>query len=128
VLPFCQAYAERVGGAVVQLGTKQGNQSLFPKAELPESVTERLRALFPGGTHEVVPARFSPHSLPLVLVPDRDALLKQVLERDVPPDVAIAEALDLRDHPGVVGPGPEGLGWPLPSRLARAKYPRRART
>ncbi|MFS8067264.1 MAG: ATP-binding protein [Byssovorax sp.] len=81
-LPFCQAYAQRIGGAVVQLGTKQGNQSLFPGAELPDAKATRLRALFHVEKQEVVPARFAPGSLPLVLVPDRDVLLKQVLERD----------------------------------------------
>jgi molecular chaperone HtpG len=81
-LPFCQAYAQRIGGAVVQLGTKQGNQSLFPRAELPQIQADRLRALFHAERQEVVPARFAPSSLPLVLVPDRDVALKQILERD----------------------------------------------
>jgi molecular chaperone HtpG len=81
-LPFCQAYAQRIGGAVVQLGTKQGNQSLFPGADLPDLKAKRLRALFHVERQEVVPARFAPSSLPLVLVPDRDVLLKQILERD----------------------------------------------
>lgn len=81
-LPFCQAYAQRIGGAVVQLGTKQGNQSLFPGADLPKIKADRLHALFHVERQEVVPARFAPGSLPLVLVPDRDVLLKQVLERD----------------------------------------------
>ena len=81
-LPFCQAYAQRIGGTVVQLGTKQGNQSLFPGADLPSAQAARLRALFHVERQEVVPARFAPSSLPLVLVPDRDVLLKQILERD----------------------------------------------
>jgi len=81
-LPFCQAYSQRIGGVVVQLGTKQGNQSLFPRAELPELEASRLRALFHTDRQEVVPARFSPSSLPLVLVPDREVLLKQILEQD----------------------------------------------
>jgi molecular chaperone HtpG len=81
-LPFCQAYAQRIGGAVVQLGTKQGNQSLFPRAELTQIQADRLRALFHAERQEVVPARFAPSSLPLVLVPDRDVALKQILERD----------------------------------------------
>ena len=81
-LPFCQTYAQRIGGAVVQLGTKQGNQSLFPRAELPQIQADRLRALFHVEGQEVIPARFAPDSLPLVLVPDRDVALKQILERD----------------------------------------------
>jgi molecular chaperone HtpG len=81
-LPFCQAYAQRIGGVVVQLGTKQGNQSLFPRAELQQTQADRLRALFHAERQEVVPARFAPDSLPLVLVPDRDVALKQILERD----------------------------------------------
>lgn len=81
-LPFCQAYAQRIGGIVVQLGTKQGNQSLFPRADLPELSAKRLRELFHVDRQEVVPARFSPSSLPLVLVLDREVLLKQILEQD----------------------------------------------
>ncbi|MFO0761749.1 MAG: ATP-binding protein [Byssovorax sp.] len=81
-LPFCQIFAQRVGGSVVQLGTKQGNQSLFPRAELPARELMRMRELFHGERLEVLAARFAPESLPLVLVPDRDVALKQVLEQD----------------------------------------------
>jgi molecular chaperone HtpG len=81
-LPFCQTFAQRVGGAVVQLGTKQGNQSLFPRAELSARDLLRMRELFRGDKMEVIAARFAPETLPLVLVPDRDVALKQVLEQD----------------------------------------------
>jgi molecular chaperone HtpG len=81
-LPFCQAFAQHVGGGVVQLGTKQGNESLFPRVDLPKGDADRLRALFHESKQEVIPARFAPESLPLVLVPDRDVKLKQILERD----------------------------------------------
>ncbi len=81
-LPFCQTFAQRVGGSVVQLGTKQGNQSLFPRAELPARDLMRLRELFHGEKMEVLAARFAPETLPLVLVPDRDVHLKHRLEQD----------------------------------------------
>jgi len=81
-LPFCQAWAQRVGAKVVQLGTKQGNQALFPPADISPAARARLTALFGALKQEIVPARFSPESLPLVLVVDREVALKQTLERD----------------------------------------------
>lgn len=81
-LPFCQAHAARFGGAVVQLGTKQGNKALFPEAALPPADLARLEALFHADKQEVVATRFAPESLPLVLVLDREVALKQALEQD----------------------------------------------
>lgn len=81
-LPFCQAYAQRHGGPVVKLGTSQGNQSLFPRAELSPADLARLKELFQADKQEVIAARFAPESLPLVLVRDREVMLKQVLEQD----------------------------------------------
>jgi molecular chaperone HtpG len=67
---------------VVELGTEEGNRHVFRAA--PVSADERAwlekHLLRPG--QRLVTARFQPVSLPLVLVPDRDAELKQRLESD----------------------------------------------
>ena len=82
VLPFLREYCARRGGAVVELGTEEGNRHVFRAA--PVSADERAwlekHLLRPG--QRLVTARFQPVSLPLVLVPDRDAELKQRLESD----------------------------------------------
>lgn len=82
VLSFLRAWCEQRGGAVIELGTEEGNRHVFrPATVSPEErawLTERL--LRPGW--RLVTARFAPASLPLVLVPDRDAELKQRVESD----------------------------------------------
>ena len=81
-LPFTRRYVEREGGAVVLLGTKEGTAQLFKPADVEAPVAERLKSLFAEEGVEVIPARFSPPALPLVLVPDRDVELKERLARD----------------------------------------------
>lgn len=81
-LPFTQRFVEREGGAVVMLGTREGNAQLFRPAEVSPETLDKLKALFAEDGVELVPARFSPPALPLVRVPDRDAELKERLARD----------------------------------------------
>jgi molecular chaperone HtpG len=81
-LPFCRRWTERFGGEVVQLGTAAGNRVLFSPASLPADDAARLAHLLGGAGRTVVPARFAPTTLPVVLVPDRDAALKRRIERD----------------------------------------------
>ncbi len=81
-LPFARQWAERHGLPVLQLGTREGNAALFPTVRLEAAQEERLRALFARDGVELVPSRFSPPALPLVLVPDREAELKARLEAD----------------------------------------------
>jgi molecular chaperone HtpG len=78
-MPFCASWVERRGGRLVKLGTREGNRALFPPATLPEADADRLRALLGAPGREVVATRFEPPTLPVVLVPDRDAALKQRL-------------------------------------------------
>ena len=79
---FARRWAERHGHPVLLLGTELGNRSLFPKAFLPRAHQARLEGWFAEEQLGVVPTRFAPASLPLVLIPDRDALLKQLIEED----------------------------------------------
>lgn len=80
--PFAARYGERHGLPVVQLGTKEGNELIFRREPLPEPEQTLLTELFGEPGIEVVPARFRPDYLPLVLVPDREMMLKERLESD----------------------------------------------
>jgi molecular chaperone HtpG len=82
VLPFLRAYAERKGGAVVELGTEEGNRHVFKSAPLPADERAWLESLLLRPGQRLVAARFAPEDLPLVLVPDRDAELKARIESD----------------------------------------------
>jgi molecular chaperone HtpG len=82
VLPFLRAYGERKGGAVVELGTEEGNRHVFKPAPLAADERAWLEALLLRPGQRLVAARFAPEDLPLVLVPDRDAELKARLESD----------------------------------------------
>jgi molecular chaperone HtpG len=80
--PFTVRYGERHGVTVVQLGTKEGNDMLFRRESLRETEARLLEALFGEDGIDVVSARFRPDFLPLVLVPDREVMLKERIEAD----------------------------------------------
>lgn len=82
VLPFVQRWCERHGGTVVQLGTSEGNEQVFRAQRLDTSSMAVLEATLALPGQRIVPARFAPKDLPLVLVPDRDVELKRRLESD----------------------------------------------
>ncbi len=81
VVPFLRKWVQKYGGVLVELGTSQGNRRLFAEEKLPESEIAFLRQSL---AHEerCIPARFAPAELPFVVVPDREALLKRLLEED----------------------------------------------
>ncbi len=81
VLPFLREWVQRRGGTLVELGTEQGNRKLFATAELPADEVAWLADVL-GDGERLVPARFDPIELPLVVVHDRDAALKRQLESD----------------------------------------------
>lgn len=80
-LPFVARHREGTSD-LVRLGAGGGEAALFPAASLDAGAAARLDALLGGPGLQVVPARFAPSSLPLVLVPDRDAELKARVESD----------------------------------------------
>ena len=82
VLPFVKRYGQKRGISVVELGTKQGNQSFFPPVSLPEQTKVWLEKQLLRSGQKLVTTRFSPKELPLVVVPDRDSELKKRLESD----------------------------------------------
>jgi molecular chaperone HtpG len=107
-LPFCREYAQQRHGRLVMVGTSGGDRELFQRAELPEDQVARLREWFGGESAQVVPARFAPEHLPLVVVADREAELKRRIESD-DADKRIASAvLGLaRQFTGQLARGPE---------------------
>jgi molecular chaperone HtpG len=82
VLPFLRRYTEARGGAVIELGTEGGNRQLLRPAPLGEAEQRALSAILCRPGQQVVGARFKPQSLPLVVIPDRDAELKKRVESD----------------------------------------------
>jgi molecular chaperone HtpG len=81
VVPFLREWVTRRGGRLIEVGTQEGNRQLFRPVDLPESEVEWLADNL-GDGELVVPARFAPAELPLVVVPDREAELKRRLESD----------------------------------------------
>lgn len=81
VIPFLRRWAEAKGLRIVELGTEQGNRQLFQLAELPAEQREWL-AQHLADEEDLLPARFQPQALPLIVVPDREAQLKQRLDED----------------------------------------------
>ncbi len=78
----CVAGPQAKGLRLVELGTEQGNRALFRSDDsLDEAQLAWLREQL-GDGEQLLPARFSPESLPVVVVPDREAELKQRLEDD----------------------------------------------
>jgi molecular chaperone HtpG len=81
VAPFLRQWVGLRGGTLIEVGTEQRNRQLFTPETLPDSEVEWLTAQL-GDGELVVPARFAPRELPLVVVPDREAELKRRLEAD----------------------------------------------
>ncbi|WP_371497898.1 ATP-binding protein [Kitasatospora sp. NBC_00374] len=84
VLPFLRRYAQLRDCRIVELGSESGNRELFrdPERPLPAEETAWLGAALADEGEQLVPARFDPPGLPLVLVPDREAELKARIEDD----------------------------------------------
>ncbi|MFH9353449.1 ATP-binding protein [Kitasatospora sp. NPDC017646] len=84
VLPFLRRYAQLRGCRLVELGSEQGNRELFrdPERPLPPEESAWLSGALADPGEQLVPARFDPPGLPLVLVPDREAELKARIEDD----------------------------------------------
>lgn len=82
VLAFIRRYADRRGLEVVEVGTDEGNEMLFEAAEIDAGDRAWLASELAGADEAVLPARFEPSSIPLVVIPDRESELKQRVERD----------------------------------------------
>ena len=67
---------------LVRIGSKASNAALFAPTEVDEATAAKLQSLFGRSDRVLVPTRFEPDFVPLVLVPDREAKLKRRVEQD----------------------------------------------
>jgi molecular chaperone HtpG len=81
VLAFLRLATEKRHWRLIELGTEQGNRSVFRQTSLPAEDESWLRTHLCDGEQLIV-ARFEPERLPLVVVADRDFELKERLEKD----------------------------------------------
>ncbi|MEV0645257.1 ATP-binding protein [Phytomonospora sp. NPDC050363] len=84
VLPFLRRYGTERGCPVIELGTSDGDRRLFKDTGTPLSTADHawLSAVLTDDDEQLVPARYAPAALPLVLVPDADVALKRRIEAD----------------------------------------------
>ena len=82
VYPFARRYCQRRGASLVEMGTREGDARMFPRESLTSEHIKRLGALFARERVQLVPTRFQPPALPLVLAFDQEVKLKQRLEDD----------------------------------------------
>ncbi|HFU7923008.1 TPA: ATP-binding protein [Escherichia coli] len=81
VVPFLRRWALLYHCRIIEVGTQTGNELLFSLAELPEEQVAYLEEHLCDGEQLII-SRFEPAVLPLVVTPDREAELKQILEQD----------------------------------------------
>ncbi|MEF4327414.1 ATP-binding protein [Escherichia coli] len=81
VVPFLRRWALLYHCRIIEVGTQTGNEQLFSMAELPEEQVAYLEEHLCDGEQLII-SRFEPAVLPLVVTPDREAELKQILEQD----------------------------------------------
>jgi molecular chaperone HtpG len=94
-LAFAERYCQARGGSVVQLGTQEGDRQIFRRADLDAESRAFLTEHLVRSGQELVPARFAPKEVPLVVVPDREAEMKARLESDEADKRIAAGALGL---------------------------------
>ncbi|HCO8569763.1 heat shock protein (Hsp90-family) [Escherichia coli] len=81
VVPFLRRWALLYHCRIIEVGTQTGNEQLFSLAELPEEQVAYLEEHL-CDCEQLIISRFEPAVLPLVVTPDREAELKQILEQD----------------------------------------------
>jgi molecular chaperone HtpG len=91
---FLRRWSELRGGKLIEIGTDRGNAKLFAQADLPQAQHDWLAQHLANG-ESLVAAHFAPADLPLVVVPDREAELKERLESDESDERIAQSALQL---------------------------------
>jgi molecular chaperone HtpG len=64
------------------LGSKEGESIFFKKVEIADEKIQILKELFFEENIEIIPTKFNPSFLPVVIIPDRDYQLKNRIESD----------------------------------------------
>ena len=91
VLTFLRRYVQERGGSLVEIGTRAGDHRLFRAATLDSDATGWFQERLAGEHEQLVPVRFDPAEVPLVVVPDREAELEAHLD-DADADERMASA------------------------------------
>jgi molecular chaperone HtpG len=95
VLALLRRYADRHGNELIELGSDEANRQLFVETTLDPLDRAFLAEHLADDDERLIPARFTPISVPLVVVPDREAELKKLIEDDDADNRISASALRL---------------------------------
>jgi molecular chaperone HtpG len=82
VTPFLRRWCRLNGVSLVELGTDVGNREFLHPADLDPAATAWLQAGLASAGESIAAARFEPTCLPLLLIPDREAEVRQRLSDD----------------------------------------------
>ena len=81
-LSFCNKYGTIYNKPIIVLGSKEGESLFFKKNEITDDKLQILKELFLEEHIEIIPTKFHPSYLPIVIIPDRDYQLKNRIESD----------------------------------------------
>jgi molecular chaperone HtpG len=95
VLALLRRYGDRHGNELIELGSDEANRQLFVETTLDPLDRAFLAEHLADDDERLIPARFTPISVPLVVVPDREAELKKLIEDDDADNRISASALRL---------------------------------
>ena len=82
VMPFSKLYLNQQGQEPVILGTKAGNEKLFQDDFIAEDQKNVLTKLLKRENENLVTTRFQPSFIPMLIIADEEALLKDRIEDD----------------------------------------------
>ena len=82
VAPYCQRFAALRQGQVIALGTREGDAQVFSQAQIDKNHSALLEDLFGNDDRRIIPTRFEPTTLPMVLSPNANVRLKRRIEND----------------------------------------------
>ena len=94
-LSFCNKYGNTYNKPIIVLGSKEGESLFFKKIEITDDEMQILKELFFEEHIEIIPTKFHPSYLPIVIIPDRDYQLKNRIESDEVDRRITAAALSL---------------------------------
>ena len=81
-MPFAKLYLKQQGQEPVILGTKAGNERLFQDEFIAENQKNVLTTLLKRENENLVTTRFQPDFIPMLIIADEEALLKERIEDD----------------------------------------------
>lgn len=81
-LSFCNKYGNTYNKPIILLGSKEGESLFFKKIEIADEKIQMLKELFFEEHIEIIPTKFHPSYLPIVIIPDRDYQIKNRIESD----------------------------------------------